>query len=414
MRIPVVMVSDTNYISPTRVAIWSMRKSTNKDIFLDIIILCSAQLEDYSRKRLSELESIWTNLKITFYEISPMIFLDAKPVDRIPITSFYRLIIPELLKFDKKCLFLDGDIIVNTDLKNLYLQDLGDAFIAGVRDNNYLYNPEDTINHLNSNGFTNFTTYINAGVMIFNIEILRKENCQYKFLKCMETSYPYMDQDILNKVCDGKIKVLDQKFNFFNMCINEKNLLGREWEILHFAGGYKPWNHLRILGGTEWWKRAEEALEIDIYRELYENAYKKAFQSDWSYILKRCLNEKILIIVGYSSVGIEVLSCLKRCGIKSRLYFCDNSKEKQRLSDDSITIFSVEELVRNYPEALWINTSQYRYLEINAQLNELGISEERILVYRKKDDSYYRMLDGSYREYELKQIQLMNGFGENE
>ena len=427
MRIPVVMVSDDNYISQTRVTIWTMRKNTNKEIFMDISILCSEQLEERSRKRLVELESVWPNLKINFYEVDCRIFADAKPAERIPIASFYRLIIPEVLKEDKKCLFLDGDLIVNTDLQNLYMQDIEDVYVAGIRDGDFLFSPETAINHFNTYGFQSFCTYVNAGVMVFNLDKMRRDHVQRQLLDCMRMYYPYMDQDILNKVCDGKIKLLDSKYNYFNRCKSEKVKSKedysfaeeKEWEILHFAGAYKPWNDFRIRGGEEWWKYAKEALEKEIYEEMYKRAQKAAMKSDWSYILEHCTKAEVIIILGYSHIGIDVFTSLKRCHIESKIFFCDNSKEKQSLSDENIVIYPVEILAKQYTKALWINTSQYRYMEINEQLRKLGVDERRIIRYRKKDEIYFDMLDDSYIEYELKELQLksmgsLNEYGDQE
>jgi len=61
-KIPVVMLSDENYILQTRVAIWSMRKNTSIESTLEIVILCSKELDSYSRLILTELENILINL----------------------------------------------------------------------------------------------------------------------------------------------------------------------------------------------------------------------------------------------------------------------------------------------------------------------------------------------------------------
>ena len=216
MRIPVVMVTDTNYILQTRITIWTMRKSTNHDSVLDITILCSENLNEDDKCRLYELEKEFLNLKIRFYKINSFIFQEAKPQAHIPIASFYRLIIAEVLE-DEKCLFLDGDLIVNTDLKNLYLQDMEDFYIAGVRDLGFVINPDGTVRHFEKYGFTEPTDYVNAGVMVFNLSKLRQDRLQCLFLESMKISYPYMDQDILNKVCKGKIKLLNWRaFTIFS------------------------------------------------------------------------------------------------------------------------------------------------------------------------------------------------------
>lgn len=418
MKIPIVMVSDANYISQTRVAIWTMRENTSIDVSLEITVFCSPQLDCVSRHRLLELEQKWVNLKIYFYEVDTTIFKDAKVTGGITVASFYRLLIPEVLKDEEKCLFLDGDIIVNTDLRNMYLQNIEDYYMAGVRDGDFLYNPDGAIRHFNEYGFHNFNSYVNAGVIVYNLTKIREDNLQSLFLKSMETFYPYMDQDILNKVCDGNIKLLDMRYNYFNRCKNGKvksrresnksDQKEKEWEILHFAGADKPWNNLRARGSKEWWVWAEKALEKKVFQNMYSRVQKQAVQNDWSYILERCRKEKVIIVIGYSHIGLDVFTSLKRCYIEADMYFCDNSKIKQSLSDTAVTIRSVEEAVKNNAEALWINTSQRSYTEINRQLKGMGIKEERIIVYKHKNELYFDMLDDDYIEYELNQLMLKN------
>lgn len=418
MKIPVVMVSDENYISQTRVAIWTMCENLCKDSFLEITILCSALLDKICRRRLIELEKIWLNLRIKFYEVNSEIFKNAQVVAYVPVSSFYRFIIPEVLKDNEKCLFLDGDIIVNTDLKNLYLQDIEDNYLAGVRDSDFIYNPDGAISHCNQYGFDNFNTYVNAGVLIFNLAKMREDRLQSRFLKSMETYYPYMDQDILNKVCDGKIKLLDMKYNLFNRCKNKKVKKAlpdkqsgnneREWEILHFAGADKPWINFRVRGAQEWWACAKRALEESVYNDMNCYVQSQVIQNDWSYILERCRKEKTIVVIGYSHIGIDVFTSLKRGNVMADMFFCDNSEMKQKIFDDTVTIYPVEEMAKKHLNALWINTSQRRFTEINIQLKDLGIREEQILVYRHKGELYFDMLDDLYIEYELNQMKLKN------
>ncbi len=414
MRIPIVMVTDINYISQTRVTIWTMGKNAEQDTILDITILCSEKLEEDGKNRLYELETFFINLRICFYEIHSDIFQNAKPLSYIPIASFYRLVIQEALNEDK-CLFLDGDLIVNTDLKNLYLQDIDDYYIAGVRDVGFIIEPELAIRHFEKYNFEKYKNYINAGVILFNLLELRKNDLQSQFLEYIKTPYPYMDQDILNKVCENKIKLLDWKYNFFNRCTPHEFLLKKSnntrenWEILHFAGKYKPWNNIRIRGAKEWWKWGQEALEKNEYEKMYDKARKMTKESDWSYILKRCLKEKEIIVIGYSHIGMEVFRTLKSSELTANIYIGDNSKIKQDLSNESITIYPIEQLITMYPNdsALWINTSQNRYTEINIQLEKMGVNEEQIIQYINKGESYFAVLDNDYLNYELQQIYLM-------
>lgn len=413
MKIPIVMVADTKYILQTKVAIWTMRKSTSQKVVLDITILCSEELKEDDKCRLYELEERFSNLKISFYEIDSEIFREARPQAHIPIASFYRLIISEVIK-EEKCLFLDGDLIVNTDLRDLYLLDMEGYYIAGVRDIGFVINPDERIKHFDRYRFAERTDYINAGVIVFNLAELRKHHLQDRFLQCMKTPYPYMDQDILNKVCGGRVKLLDWKYNHFNRC-NESVCLSSEkcknkekWRILHFAGKYKPWDNLRIRGAKEWWKWAKEALSENEYSGLYGRAKKLTNESDWSYIIKRCLEKENIIVIGYSYIGMQVFSALKKSDLQANIYVCDNSKEKQKLSNESIRIYPVEEMSKAHPDALWINTSQKRYMEINRQLNELGIFQEQIVWYMNKGEQYFIVLDDEYFDHEVEEIRLKN------
>ena len=424
MRIPIVMVSDNNYILQTKVAIWSMRENTCADIFLTII--CSSQLNINCRTQLRKLENVVHNLKVNFYEVDDEMFSNVKTIGRIPITSYYRLIIADIIE-DQKCIFLDGDIIVNTDLQTLYLENIDGFYIAGVRDNEFLLYPENAIYHYKTYGFNLYTDYINAGVMIFNLSKIREDNLQRIFLDFMKNDYPYMDQDILNKVCEGKIKLLDLEYNFFNSTkkyvVSKNNKIDNagginsnilQPKILHFPGAFKPWKNIRIRYANQWWNWAKKALEADEYNQLYSDALNLTIQNDWSYILERSLKEKIIVIIGYSYIGIDVLVSLKRCGITASIFYCDNSLEKQKLSDENIIIYSVEEMASIYPYALWLNTSQRSCREINEQLKRLGIIEERIVIYRKKTEQYFEFLDDEYIEYEIEQIRLkMTGKAKN-
>lgn len=417
-KIPVVMLSDENYILQTRVAIWSMRKNTLIETTLEIVILCSKELDSYSRLILTELENTLINLHINFYEVDKTIFSGAKRIGRIPIASFYRLIIGEAIQ-EEKCLFLDGDMIINVDLNEIFSIDMKDNYIAGVRELGFLQNIEKAEFHKKQYGFSSLSTYVNAGVMIFNLDKIRKDNLQKRFIEELSCQYKYMDQDILNKVCFGKIKLLDLKYNVpschvqfsklvFDHTINEEQIRAaqEQWKILHFLGKYKPWENIRTWGASIWWQYAKEALDNKMYKAMYSEASLSTLQSDWSYVIDKCQNRAEIVMVGYSDLCIDIYESLLRCGVSAIFYFCDNSLDKQKLSNDKIKIYSVSELTEKCIRALWIITSQVSYAEIECQLRGLGIAEDQILVYKHKTEVYYERLDEKFREYEDKQLRM--------
>lgn len=402
MKIPIVMVCDQNYILQTRVTIWTMRKSTCEDVFLEVTILCAKNMTDNAKGKLKELENILTNISIIFYMVESDMFQNVKKTAHVPVASLYRLIIPDVIK-ESKCLFLDGDLVVKTDLQSLYLCELGDFYIAAVRDRVILNKPEDAIKHAELYGFQSIENYVNAGVMLFNLDKIREDNLKKLIFRNLDKSYRYMDQDILNKVCEGKIMHLDMKYN---MMLGAHETKSFSDGIIHFVGKFKPWNNNRLKWAKEWWSWAKEALESKEYDKLYQQALERTRQDDWSYIKETCLKEEIVIIIGYSDIGIALTQALKRDNRLTRFLYCDNSKAKQNLSNEDEKIYAVEELAKKYCNALWINTSQLSYININLQLNKLGIKEDRIIIYRNKSMTYFEMIDDEFFEYEFLQLQL--------
>lgn len=159
-------------------------------------------------------------------------------------TSFYRLLIHNLLPADvDRILYLDIDIIVNGRLKLMYNIEFKDKLICAVPDEIVLKKDLNKKHleylHINLNHI-----YFNAGVILFNIKLIRnvlKKEEYNKFLyEKLNENLLFGDQDILNIVYQNKVIYLDEKFNykpklFSNFKINRPI-------IIHYYGHLKPWN----------------------------------------------------------------------------------------------------------------------------------------------------------------------------
>lgn len=413
----IVMTTDQNYILQTRVAIWTMLNADEQKHFFNIYILCSHQLEQEKREKIYDLQKDWANVHIFFEEIDENIFRDAKTVFYIPVSSLYRLVISNIIKEDR-CLFLDGDIIVNTDLSRIYDSDLRGKYLIGVRDCGVqcstLYKSHGEII-----GISEMAGYVNAGVLLMNLELIRSDDMMPYFLSCMGEHYPMMDQDVLNKCCFGRIGYMDLKYNLFSEYYQRSDEFqntdftqaevedaNREFGILHFSGRYKPWIFTRVRGSSLWWESARKALTPKDYKEIYGIAAENTRRSDWSYVLEKCENAGAIVIIGFSDKGKDVADSLKRCGIQNIKCFCDNSKEKQLSEYNGLTVYSIEDAFERYPKALWVNTSQVYARKINIQLIDMGIENDEIVVYTHKTNQYYNSVDEQYQEYEAEQLAL--------
>lgn len=113
---------------------------------------------------------------------------------------FLRLFIDRLDFLNDKVLYLDTDIIVNSDLNSLFSIDISNYEFAACLD----YYGKDWISK----------KYINSGVILFNLEKCKKTNLFKKCLSFMKNRKLIMpDQSALNKCVESKL-IIDSKYNY--------------------------------------------------------------------------------------------------------------------------------------------------------------------------------------------------------
>ena len=155
------------------------------------------------------------------------------------IGAMYRLFIPDVLPALEKVIYLDCDIIVNLDISELWNIDIEDKSFAAA--------PDDLLEVLKTYSTRNLQLklihvnkklYVNSGVLVMN---LRKICADVDFSKIvfewMERHthlLMFSDQDALNSIFSGDIKILAFKFNMYKL---EQDLSGC---IIHMWRG-KPW-----------------------------------------------------------------------------------------------------------------------------------------------------------------------------
>ena len=129
-------------------------------------------------------------------------------------TALFKFFLPDLIKDLDKVLYLDSDILINGDLSELFNTDISDYYIAAADDMGDL-KLADGRSYMAQNIGLYTTHYFNSGVMLLNLEKMRKDNArdaliQYK----LHGNNVFMDQDALNVVLGKKRKIIDTKYNF--------------------------------------------------------------------------------------------------------------------------------------------------------------------------------------------------------
>lgn len=232
----ICMTLDSNYLIHTIVTIKSIfSNSINKYHFHFIV-------DDESRKKYNHLKFIisFYGSSCDFYEINNSDLEKAKIDSHITIATYYRLLIARIIPTTvDKLLFLDSDLIILSDISELFSFTLNNNAIAIVEE------PiSDT--HKITIGLSLSEVYFNAGVMLINLNYWRKNNLTKKFINYLNNSYDkirYWDQDVLNAVIKDKI-ILDTGWNVTesNFLLKFINSPQENIKILHYTGKCKPWN----------------------------------------------------------------------------------------------------------------------------------------------------------------------------
>ena len=225
----------------------------NKQEFIHFYIL-TTDFNEEDKKNYDFLHKLYKNFEISFLKPDADRFKDLKlNIDYISIETYYRYLIAELLPTEDRALYLDADMVVNGSLSELYHTDLGDNYIAGVRDAYIMHEK-----YLPDESFKPDDLYINAGMLLCNLSKMREDKLADKLLENTIKYFDkikYQDQDIINITCKGKIKEVDCIYNFtsYNTKIDKRKI--KQAVVIHYTGKLKAWdkeskNKLNYI----WWR----------------------------------------------------------------------------------------------------------------------------------------------------------------
>ena len=257
----VAFITDKNYVIPTAAAIASLIENNMSFDKLYIYIFCDRVCPDDIEK-LKSMKS--GNVKINVLEVSVSRYEEAyselynRTKIHVSPCAMLKFELPLLLPELDKVLYLDGDIIVNSDLREMYNLDIKDYYLAAVDDIGLMKNEWSEV-HRRRLGIENLE-YFNSGVMLLNLKKLREEEMTSKLIEYRtEGINDFMDQDAFN-MCLGKKRLrLPYEYNFQGKILYEvgfevvneilfKNRFQYEDEciseqkILHYSNNKtKPW-----------------------------------------------------------------------------------------------------------------------------------------------------------------------------
>ena len=273
----ILVTLDSNYVKQLNVMLYSLFKS-NPDNYFHIFLL-NKSIDD---NELEETERI-------IGEKGKLISVKAKDIglEKAPTTSrypeeiYYRIFAAKYLPESiDRILYLDPDIIVNGPLNEIYSLPMVDYFFAAASHTGTIIT---AVNSLRLD-MEEDAPYINSGVMLMNLDLLRKEqdfDDVFGFIEKRKGMLILPDQDIISALYGSRIYALDTyRYNMTELLYVlhspfEKRL-NLEWvrknsAIIHYCGRNKPWkeNYIGVL--DIFYKEALHRLYNELRRNECEN-----------------------------------------------------------------------------------------------------------------------------------------------
>lgn len=243
----ILVTLDKNYLRYLNVMLSSLLH-TNRDVFFDVYLLHSGIQE---RDVVETKRILGENGQLILINAENIGLEGAPTTSRYPKEIYYRIFaakyLPETID---RVLYLDPDIIVNGSLKALYQLDMKEYYFAAASHTGPLMRK---INEIRLD-MDEESPYINSGVILMNLELLRKEQDYQEVFAFIEKRKNFLilpDQDIISSLYGSKIYALDtfrynMTENLYRLHAPFEKDLDLEWVrkhsvIIHYCGRNKPW-----------------------------------------------------------------------------------------------------------------------------------------------------------------------------
>jgi lipopolysaccharide biosynthesis glycosyltransferase len=291
-NIPIVLTLNNYYIPYLSVLLHSIIQNASKEYNYDFVIF-NRDFSSTNKNILTDEFKQYSNINIRFYDMKyefeylKNLFI----TDHLSIETYFRLYIQDIMKSYDKVLYLDGDIIVNGDISELYNENIEGKILGAVKDPDFTgqYNSSNIkISQHISPGIKDYVDkvlkikkpfeYFQAGVILFNITEMNNKFSSNDLIDfSLNNKLRYMDQDTLNFFAQGKVKFLNPKWNVLFDCnfLSEYSRIKhiivhapkkiydnymdsrKNPKIIHYAGIMKPWETPESDFGEIWWKYAK-------------------------------------------------------------------------------------------------------------------------------------------------------------
>lgn len=277
--ITIVVICDNNYVILLAALIKSIEVHHKTGERLEFYVIHDSVSKKNQEKLQRSIDPAMTSLKwICRENVIPANFTLPAYKSWYPSTVLLRLFIPDILpQSSTKVLYMDVDMIAQTDISRLWHTDLGDCAVGAVQDiNKTVCAPWAGIpNHLEL-GIPKGTSYFNSGLLLINVKKWRELRVAESVLKVIQENRKYAnlpDQYGLNVVLFQKWLPLDPLWNTYATWDEQHPFIIHFLTIKPIYTSYKSnpryqqsffnylnmtaWKNARMIGGYKWlWLKA--------------------------------------------------------------------------------------------------------------------------------------------------------------
>jgi len=269
----ILVTLDENYLPRLNVML-STLTGFNPDCVFNIYLLHTSIRADMLISTETILGDAGRLIQIQAHDLK----LDHVPTTaRYPKEIYYRIFaaryLPDTLE---RVLYLDPDLVVNGSVLPLYQMDMGDYYFAAASHTGPLLQKVNTLRlDMEEN-----SPYINSGVMLMNLALLRREQDFEEVFRFVEKRKNFLilpDQDIISGLYGSRIYALDPfRYNMterlYQMHAPFEKGLDLDWVrknsvIIHYCGRNKPWKENYVGQLDVFYKEAAERLSQEAWEE---------------------------------------------------------------------------------------------------------------------------------------------------
>lgn len=390
--VPIVFATDDGYAPYLGVALHSLIVHASSEYIYEVCIFCTYVSEEH-KKRMLAMETEQVRIQFLQIDKSTLEADSFSSCNHLTVEATYRFLIAEVLPQYHKVLYLDCDIVILSDVAELYEFDVSDC-VLGVA---ALPVEHEWANLSGKRLNIPTEALFNSGVLLLNTKKFVSENIKEKSMRLLQEDWSrderiflLQDQDALCVVCQGQTKRFPTVWNFewdqefetkkkARTSSKEEECLYEETKnnakIVHYITDKKPWNSPELPLAGLFWKYARETVfyEEILIKEARPKKRPKHHIFPWKYV---DIGSEV-VIYGGGGIGkryIEQILATPLCSIAA---ICDqNAKSMGNRLFPVVTIEELHSVTFDYIVIAIEEESIAKTIEKN--LIESGVAPEKI------------------------------------